>query len=164
MKIELKNIKYSDFASQETYCYEASLYVDGKKVGTVSNDGHGGCDYFYGDRKVERQVNEWLAENGNPLQMTDSEMLPEDLEMRCHDLVAKWLTEREVKKILRRISYLDKGEDGKLHLYQLPAKYKPTAQNLEQVKQQKWWGGNRVMISGLPVHEAEFKLREAGIF
>ena len=45
MRITLKNIKYADFASQETYCYSASVYFDKKRVGTVRNEGHGGCDY-----------------------------------------------------------------------------------------------------------------------
>ena len=36
MKIELKNVKYSDFASHETHCFEASVYIDGKRAGIVS--------------------------------------------------------------------------------------------------------------------------------
>jgi hypothetical protein len=46
-KIELKNLKHSDFASQETYCFEASVYIDGKKAGTVSNQGCGGCHSYH---------------------------------------------------------------------------------------------------------------------
>ena len=44
MKIELKNIYYAEFASFETSCYKATIYIDGKKVGTVNNDGQGGTD------------------------------------------------------------------------------------------------------------------------
>jgi len=47
MKIELKNVKHALFASQETECFEASIYIDGKRVGTVSNDGHGGCNDYH---------------------------------------------------------------------------------------------------------------------
>jgi len=43
-KIELKNIKYAAFASEETHCYDATLYLDGKAMFRVGNDGHGGCD------------------------------------------------------------------------------------------------------------------------
>ena len=43
-KIELKNIKYAAFASQETSCYQGTLYVNGKRFANVSNEGHGGCD------------------------------------------------------------------------------------------------------------------------
>ena len=49
MKIELKNIKHSEFASEETFCYEATLYVEGKPFAQVSNDGKGGADHLYQD-------------------------------------------------------------------------------------------------------------------
>ena len=46
MKIELKNIKINQAFSEETTCFKADLYIDGKKVGYASNDGRGGCtDY-----------------------------------------------------------------------------------------------------------------------
>jgi hypothetical protein len=63
MKIELKNIKYAEFASAETSCYEATLWVDGKKIGTVSNEGRGGCDYFYGDQVAYKLADEWCVSN-----------------------------------------------------------------------------------------------------
>ena len=47
MKLEMKNIKHSEWASEETHCYQASLYVDGKPFAIVSNDGQGGSDRDY---------------------------------------------------------------------------------------------------------------------
>ena len=41
--ISLKSIKTDHHASEETTCYEAVVYVDGKKAGVISNDGNGGC-------------------------------------------------------------------------------------------------------------------------
>ena len=35
--IELKNIKHSEFASEETHCYEATLYVDGVRWGRMAD-------------------------------------------------------------------------------------------------------------------------------
>ena len=46
MKIELKNIKYSDWASEETSCFQANIYLNGKKVGFCNNDGKGGCTSY----------------------------------------------------------------------------------------------------------------------
>ncbi len=46
--IELKSIQVSQFASQETNCYTASLFVDGARWGTVGNEGRGGSDHFHG--------------------------------------------------------------------------------------------------------------------
>jgi len=46
-KITLKNFKHAEFASHETNCFEATVYLDGKKFGNVENDGHGGCSFFW---------------------------------------------------------------------------------------------------------------------
>lgn len=44
--IELRNVKHAAFASEETPCFDAAVYIDGTKAGTVSNDGRGGsCMY-----------------------------------------------------------------------------------------------------------------------
>lgn len=44
MQLALKNIKIHAGLSEETTCYEAVLYVDGKRACHVSNRGTGGCD------------------------------------------------------------------------------------------------------------------------
>lgn len=44
MKIEFHNVKYADWASEETACYRASILINGVKVGEVSNSGQGGAD------------------------------------------------------------------------------------------------------------------------
>jgi hypothetical protein len=46
MKIELKNIKYSEWGSEETHCFQANIYLNGKKVGHCQNDGKGGCTSY----------------------------------------------------------------------------------------------------------------------
>ena len=40
--ISLKNLKHFAAGSQETYCFTATVYLNGKRVGTAENDGHGG--------------------------------------------------------------------------------------------------------------------------
>ena len=45
--ITLKNVKIAHFASHETPCFEATIYVDGKRFCGVSNNGQGGCDDYY---------------------------------------------------------------------------------------------------------------------
>ena len=47
MKIEVRNVKVAKFASQETLCFEARVYLDDKVVGTVTNAGHGGCNEYH---------------------------------------------------------------------------------------------------------------------
>ena len=48
MKIEIKNFKYSEWNSEETTCFQGDLFLNGKKVGICSNDGHGGCTNYHG--------------------------------------------------------------------------------------------------------------------
>ena len=47
MQIELKNFKHSEFASHETHCYEATIWIDGKRSFLAQNDGQGGSDHYY---------------------------------------------------------------------------------------------------------------------
>lgn len=42
MEITLKNVKHYESMSEETNCFEAIVYIDGKKAGSVSNRGCGG--------------------------------------------------------------------------------------------------------------------------
>ena len=45
--ITLKNIKFSEWASEETHCFQATIYIDGKRAMKVSNDGHGAPNQYY---------------------------------------------------------------------------------------------------------------------
>ena len=106
MKIELKNIKYAAFASEETSCYEATLWVDGKKIGTVSNDGHGGCDNFLGDQAAYRLADQWCRANLLTRQYTiekdgfDAAPSPQDLEELCGQLLEDHLITKDMAKIM----------------------------------------------------------------
>ena len=42
MKIELRNVKHMPSLSEETECFSAIIYIDGKKRGDARNRGHGG--------------------------------------------------------------------------------------------------------------------------
>jgi len=53
--ITLKNIKVIKRMSHETECFTASVYIDGKKAGSVENTGQGGCHSYY-PANIERLV------------------------------------------------------------------------------------------------------------
>jgi len=42
MKIELKNIKVNKMFSEETTCFIADVFINGKKTAYAKNDGRGG--------------------------------------------------------------------------------------------------------------------------
>ncbi len=59
MNVELKNVKINQAMSEETMCFSATVYVDGKKAGTAMNRGHGGSnDYHWTDLEAGRKLEE----------------------------------------------------------------------------------------------------------
>lgn len=61
MKIELKNFKSYESMSEETLCFQASLYFDGKKVGTVENRGQGGDTWPRISGEDRKRLDEYIA-------------------------------------------------------------------------------------------------------
>jgi len=108
MKLELKNIKHTEWASQETLCYQADLYVDGKPVALVSNDGHGGCDREYQHPKHKGDFRVWVLAMAAvhdyfaSLPMDEKYGMAQQLEYWCADTVNDYLTARDLKKALRK--------------------------------------------------------------
>lgn len=126
--IELRNIKHAAFASEETHCYTATLYVDGERWGEVGNDGHGGCDHFHpvkgkswGDLKA---LNEHIAATYPKITGYGME-LDENLETVCGGLVNDWLTECDYKRLAaRKVLFVKPGEKG-LYTFSLKGGMKP---------------------------------------
>jgi hypothetical protein len=67
--LELKKVKFIESMSEETNCYQAVVYVNGKPAIEVSNDGHGGGDMQHPlagfDRTIIAAANEFCKKN-NP--------------------------------------------------------------------------------------------------
>lgn len=104
-KIELRNIKHAAFASEETHCYQATLYVDDQRWGTVSNEGRGGPDRFegingYGWPDIV-ELDQRIGETFEPYSFGDGAPLKQDLEMVCADLVNQWLRDKEFEKAMK---------------------------------------------------------------
>lgn len=157
--IELRGIKHSAFASQETFCYEAKLYVDGKLLAIVSNDGHGGCDNCrpvkgrtYDEiRRIEEQIKD-LPKRRFPAEWGGGEYSP-SLETICADLVTEWLHEKDFKRAMQRVSYV-KADGSQKGVFQLPAKYKPTAETMAAIKAKCAWAVGCTFLHDLPLDEA----------
>ena len=136
MQITLKNIKHSAFASQETYCYEASIYVDGKKSGTVRNEGYGGEDHIvWNSKEIEQRVEAWVeVQPRMPLPWDKSETIKFSLEVMFGELINKWLSEKEFKRVLRKglIMVNNNNEKGSYSIYKIPAFYKDKKAELFQ--------------------------------
>lgn len=61
-RLQLKSITVSAFASEETHCYEGTLWLDGKKAARLMNEGHGGPDMITPIDGWARRENELSAE------------------------------------------------------------------------------------------------------
>ena len=112
MKIELKNIKYFEAGSEETFCFVASLYVDGKSAGEVRNDGHGGC-HMFSDWNVAKRMDKYgatLPKQTSDLGNGQTFTFEQSAESLVNDLLIAHLTERDVKKRMgKRILYTKPG-------------------------------------------------------
>lgn len=111
-KIELKNLKYSEFASQETYCFEASVYIDGKKAGTVSNQGCGGCHSYHPNTLYHILAKEAAKLPHHEWRLNEEVLsVAPDADTIISELVTEALTAKDLKSGMRR-RILFVGEDG----------------------------------------------------
>ena len=122
--ITLKHIKLAKFASQETHCYNAVIYFNGRRVCGVANAGHGGCDDYWNiNPTVMADVNAYI-ETLPEVTVSNSESYSytykPTLETICSGLVNDWVMMRDLKRHLRqRIVWV---EDGKCWNSQVLAK------------------------------------------
>lgn len=114
-KIELKNLKHSDFASQETYCFEASVYIDGKKAGTVSNQGCGGCHSYHPNTLYHILAKEAAKLPHHEWRLNEEVLsVAPDADTIISELVTEALTAKDLKSGMRR-RILFVGDDGSVY-------------------------------------------------
>ena len=117
MKLELKNIKHSEFASHETFCYEANLYVNGKPFAHVSNDGQGSADYLYQDPRF-KDLEAWnkchalvKIHCADKFRWELGDGWREgSIETACHELMTDYLIRKDLNKALKEPCYLDNNQ------------------------------------------------------
>ena len=105
-KLEMKAIQRVAFASEETHCYQAKLYLNGKHIATVRNDGHGGADDQYPegdftDSDLKALSDRCEAEMPKYVSKYVPEGLEVDLEMWCQGAVDDYLLLQTMKKDMR---------------------------------------------------------------
>ncbi len=118
MKLTLKNVKHSEFASQETNCFEATVYADGKPMFIASNDGQGGSnryDWIKGDSR-EQFDTKWAKVEAYAKSL-NLEFDFEEVDQIVGDLLTDWLIRRDMKRLMnKRILFTRKDKKG---LYEL---------------------------------------------
>ena len=91
MNIELRDIKYAAFASRETACFEAAVYIDSKREGTVTNDGHGGCNDYH-PRELGQRIEAYASDK------TEDNV---DADMVIGNALDAALARRDLQRLLR---------------------------------------------------------------
>ncbi len=117
MMIELRNIHYSARFSQETALFDAAVFVDGKRVGMVSNEGHGGSnDYDFDTRPLEAYC------KGLGAVETPWGVMAMDLELFLGDLLDKWVRDKEFSRLTKnRTVFKLKGDrEGEYRTVKVP--------------------------------------------
>lgn len=103
MKIELKNVSFNERMSEETNCYVANLYINGKRVGYVKNDGQGGQTDYHGNSMEDSVIIRQAELYCQKLPKIKSEQYnfeyQPSLESVIDDLFENWLKAKETKKM-----------------------------------------------------------------
>lgn len=128
MRIELKNVKHAAFSSHESECFEATIYIDGKRRGTVRNDGYGGCNVI-----EPWSLHDEIETYAKTLPPHQSDSIPEPLPMTADFLISlmldEILEERDLRRKCSRMVLFRKPGDtyrrGEYHT--LKGKYSPQA-------------------------------------
>ena len=120
MKIELKNIKHSAFASHETNCFEASVYIDGVRAGVVSNGGYGGC-HDYHPTDLALRLNAYantlppvVTSMDDPRDPSKKFTYEQDADSVIDDLMNANLYSKDLKRALAK-KILFVGDDNKIY-------------------------------------------------
>lgn len=106
MKIELKSIKFYESLSEETNCFTANLYINGKKVGYVKNNGQGACTDYGGNSKEYNQIIKEAETycKSLPKIKYDKHEFDNSLEHVIDDILYKYITAKERKKFMKKIA------------------------------------------------------------
>lgn len=140
VNVELKNLKIHDDMSEETTCFSASIYFDGKKIGTVQNKGRGGShNYYWSDNEAGRRLNEWAKAQPTEFEFDKLDQFIDGLIDKAEILaqLKRWVKKatifrlkgdkpgewRMVKKgyVLRVVAFLTKKYGNKLEIVVDPA-------------------------------------------
>ena len=153
--IKLKNIKVLESLSEETHCFTAVLYVDGKKFADVSNHGHGGNDDVHPFNKDYQKVVDLENKIKRTYPKIESEFLEggmdNSLEIICCNMINDWLIMRDFKKLMKRVCYVKPNE---IDIYQLPSKFKPSPETIQAIKAKASWAKKVIFLADISEDEA----------
>jgi hypothetical protein len=148
--IELKALHHYPRMSEDSECFDAAIYIDGKKVGTARDDGNGGMIHIQ-----PHSLHEQLNEIGKSVGKLESEFSPEGLQIDAELIVGALLMEalhkKDFKKYVkpRKVTFADGA-----HIYtfgDLPIDKSEQEKLFEYIKKEN---PNAVFFNGLSEEKA----------
>jgi hypothetical protein len=110
MKIELKNVKHAAFASQETECFSATVFLDGVRTGMVENDGNGGSNMYH-PWAMSETINDYAKTL--PVIKFEGGILFQDADMLIGDVLNEYLSRKTLRRLLKNRILFTRG--GKIY-------------------------------------------------
>ncbi len=110
MKLELRKIAHYPRASEETIAFDADLYVDDVKVGTVSNSGRGGANVPRVQDAAMLERIDAHCKSLPPYQSTSAMDLPMDLDLQISMLVSEFVCRKKVQRWMKDRILLTDGK------------------------------------------------------
>ena len=162
MKLELKNVKFYESMSEETNCFQADLFINGKKIAYVKNSGQGGCtDYGVHDfsqQQVLRDAEAFCLKLPKEKISETFDFQP-TLESKIDDLFEAWLkvkADKQFEKQMEKGILYGKNKMYSYHIqpYNVPIKTMLMSEygremlrnKILQIKQ----GGDEVFNTNIP--------------
>jgi len=160
MDITVKNLKIAEFASEETLCFEATVYVDGVRSFTAHNDGRGGPNYYHAlpnKRGKSLKAIKDVTDYAKTLPLVQSSIEDEDdpsgyftYSPNIHHLVDAAVEaaqlERELKRVLRKVAIF---KDGQIYTYNIAAAKLPQYEDSIRKKEP-----DAVILNTIPLSES----------
>lgn len=117
MNVVLKNVKHMPSMSEETECFTADVWYNGKKIAYAKNQGHGGSTYYHSEIGMRDLLAEAEAE-AKKLPPTEYEghVFESDLESVIDDLLTEYLKNQDFKKSTRK-GILYETPSGERYIY-----------------------------------------------
>lgn len=138
MKITIKNLRINARLSEETNCFSADVYADGKKICEASNYGHGGPNmYRWASPAAEKMIADFIK-TLPPIEYEGGSFAA-DFDCYLDGIIADADLEKKAKALCKKhtVFLLNDTPKGEFH-YLKNAPYSPaTKAHLE-----KKYGGN----------------------
>lgn len=106
-RVSLKNVKHSEFMSQETICFQCDIYFDNKKVGYARNDGRGGstiCSAYPEQRELFEQMSEYCESLPSIFYKELDFTIESSLEAIVDDAIGEYLRVKGEEKHLKQLN------------------------------------------------------------